>query len=91
MTEQSIWPKPPIPINVTVARAEQIKAELRMLGWKLVDVAASLEVCRQTISSVLYGKRSRRIEEGIAQILGRPVEEVWPERYPPPHQQISLF
>lgn len=80
-----------VPATESYLRVEQIKSELRMLGWSVVKVAGHLGVCKQTVSRVLHGKRSRRVEEGIAALLGKSVQEVWPERYPPPDIQIPLF
>ncbi|MDX2271042.1 MAG: helix-turn-helix domain-containing protein [Cyanobacteriota bacterium] len=95
MTDSYFGSKMPLTGSVPVAdsylRVERIKSELRMLGWSVVKVAEHLGVCKQTVSRVLHGKRSRRVEEGIAALLGKSVQEVWPERYPPPDKQIPLF
>lgn len=76
---------------------EEIKTRLRLMGSSLAGVARELGVTKQTVNAVLAGKgRSKRIEETIAQRLGLTVEEVWPDRYPPPiagdfPQQFVLF
>ncbi|MDX2270425.1 MAG: helix-turn-helix domain-containing protein [Cyanobacteriota bacterium] len=78
-------------VTLSTIQVEQIKSGLRMSGWSLVKVAEHLGVCKQTVSRVLHGKRSRRVEEGIAALLGKSVQKVWPEQYPPPDQQMPLF
>lgn len=71
---------------------EEIKAGLRLTGSSLACVARELGVTKQTVNAVLSGKRrSKRIEEMIAQKLGLSVVEVWPERYPSPVKQFALF
>ena len=62
---------------------ENIKAELRLAGSSLSQVARELGVSRQFVSTVLSGqKRSERIEEHIARTVGIPVGELWTDREP---------
>lgn len=62
---------------------EDVKASLRKENSSLSEVARELGVSRQAVSLVIRGAaRSRRIERLIAQKIGKPVGEVFPERYP---------
>ena len=62
---------------------ENIKAELRLAGSSLAQIARELGVSRQFVSTVLSGqKRSERIEEHIARTVGIPVGELWTDREP---------
>lgn len=61
--------------------AEWLKAALHIKGWTLVRLAEDLDLCKQTVSGVLHGKRSQKVEQAIARILEQPVEVVFPERY----------
>ncbi|WP_461415359.1 hypothetical protein [Gemmatimonas sp.] len=54
------------------------KAELVRRGIKVMDVAAMVPCAASNVSSVLSGMvRSRRIEEKIAQLIGKTREEVF--------------
>lgn len=65
-------------------QGEFLKAELHVKGWSQVRLAKHLGVCKQTVSGVVSNnRRSRRVEQAIADILGRTVEEVFPDRYSP--------
>lgn len=62
---------------------EDIKAALRKRGYTITRVAREMGLHQSTISTAIRpGRRSRPVEKKIADILGRPVEKVWPERYP---------
>lgn len=61
---------------------EQIKAELRMRGTSASGVADSMNLSRAVVSNVIHSRtKSRRIATHIAEIMERPLEEIWPGRY----------
>lgn len=61
----------------------RIKSALSLKRISLSDIARSLAVTPSTVSIVSRGfRRSRRVEQAIAQALGQTPEEVWPDRYP---------
>lgn len=61
---------------------EDIKGGLRKRGYTLKRIAEEMEVSLSHVSKVLrVGHRSERIERRIADILDRPVERVFPNRY----------
>ena len=61
---------------------ERLKAELRIRGTSLAQIARDLGVSETSMSLVGRGKhRSRRIERAIAEALGTSPEELYPERY----------
>lgn len=63
-------------------RHERIKMRLRLAGSSLSGVARELKVAATTVTSVSQGyRRSRRIEQAIADKLGETPECLWPERY----------
>ena len=63
-------------------RREAIKAGLRSRGTSLSQVSRDLGLKPATISSVVAGARSKRVEAAIADALGEKLEALWPERYP---------
>jgi lambda repressor-like predicted transcriptional regulator len=63
-------------------RHAQIKGALGLKGLSLSDIARSLAVTPSSVSIVSRGfRRSRRIEQAIADALGETPEAVWPGRY----------
>ena len=57
---------------------EQIKAMLRMKGITLTALADELRLSRSMVSQVVCGySRSQRVQERIAQIIGRPARAIW--------------
>lgn len=61
---------------------ERIKMQLRLAGSSLANVARELGVRPTTVTSVCQGyRRSRRIEQLIAQKLNQSPSDLWPERY----------
>jgi putative transcriptional regulator len=61
---------------------ELIKAHLRIGGTTPAALATELGVSPMTVSQVIHGNgSSRRIAERIAQVLGKSVAEIWPQRY----------
>lgn len=64
-------------------RHERIKLRLRRVGSSLAQVARELGVTGSTVTSVSQGyRRSRRIEQAIADKLRDTPERLWPDRYP---------
>ena len=61
---------------------ERLRGELLLKGSSLASVARDLNLDYQTVYAVISGARSRRVETRISQVLGKPVEEIWPSRYP---------
>lgn len=54
------------------------KVELMRREKKLTDIAKQLEVSVNHVSQVVAGKRrSPRVEEAVAQVLGKPVTQVF--------------
>lgn len=61
---------------------ERIKMRLRLVGSSLSELARELDVRATTVTSVSQGyRRSRRIEQAIADKLKEKPEILWPERY----------
>lgn len=57
---------------------EEIKAALRMKGYTLAALADTLGVSRGMVTNVVIGRaQSTRIVNHIANILGKPVSEIW--------------
>ena len=57
---------------------EEIKAALRIKGVTLTALAAKLDLSRSMVTQVIHGyARSKKVEELIAQILGKPVTAIW--------------
>ena len=60
---------------------EQIKAAMRMAGVSPSALCDELAVARSTMSQVISGhSKSQRIQCRIAQIIGKPVSEIWPNQ-----------
>ncbi|WP_416358903.1 helix-turn-helix domain-containing protein [Brevundimonas aurantiaca] len=63
-------------------RHARIKSALSLKHISLSDIARSLAVTPSTVSIVSRGyRRSRRVEQAIADALGQRPEEIWPDRY----------
>lgn len=63
-------------------RHARIKSALSLKRISLSDIARSLAVTPSTVSIVSRGfRRSRRVEQAIADALGQRPEEIWPDRY----------
>ncbi len=57
---------------------EEIKAALRIKGFTLAALAEELTRSRSMVTQVIHAHaRSKRVEDRIAQILGKPVETIW--------------
>jgi lambda repressor-like predicted transcriptional regulator len=60
---------------------EQIKADIRMAGTTPSVIANELGVTKTTVSQVIHGRgTSARIQSYISEIIGKPVERIWPPR-----------
>jgi lambda repressor-like predicted transcriptional regulator len=57
---------------------EEIKAALRIKGVTLTALASELGLSRSMVTQVIYGyARSKRVEERIAQLLGKSISAIW--------------
>jgi lambda repressor-like predicted transcriptional regulator len=62
---------------------ELIKAEMRMRGVTPAALADELGISRVSVSSVVSGQqKSRRVMEAVAKLIGKPVNQIWPEEKP---------
>lgn len=60
---------------------EQIKADIRMAGTTPAVIAEELGINRGTVSQVIHGRGvSLRVQTYISNIIGKPVDEIWPPR-----------
>ncbi len=61
-------------------KPNEIRAELLLKGIRPTMIARKLKVSRAAVSNVISGKfKSIRIQEEIAQLIDRTVEEIWPQ------------
>lgn len=61
--------------------AEEIKAAIRMSGTTPAVIADELDVSRTTMSTVIHGRCvSARVMQRIADVIGKPVEDIWPKK-----------
>jgi lambda repressor-like predicted transcriptional regulator len=60
----------------------KMRAELILVGSSLATIARDLNLAYPTVYGVVSGQRSKRVEAHIAHVLGKTVEEIWPDRYP---------
>ena len=62
---------------------EEIKAAVRMKGITPSAIADELKVSRSMVSHVINGvAKSARIADRIAEIVGKPKTEIWPDAKP---------
>ena len=60
---------------------EEIKAAIRMKGTTPTAIAEEHGVSRSMVSHVINGNaKSARIQERIAQIIGKPINAIWPAK-----------
>lgn len=60
---------------------EEIKAAMRMAGITPAMLCDELQVAASSVSQTISGHiRSKRIQSRIAEIIGRPVEKIWPNQ-----------
>lgn len=70
-------------IPIDRARHAHIKFQLALRNLSLADVAEQVGVGPSAVSAVSLGKsRSEKIELHLANVLGQPVQILFPERYP---------
>ncbi len=56
-------------------------------GASQKTLAERLQISKQAINNTIHGKsRSRRIAQHIADLIGLPVERLWPGKYDTPRQ-----
>jgi len=61
-------------------KPNEIRAALLLLNVRPAEIAKRLKVSRAAVSSVISGNlKSARIQEAIANIIGKKIEEIWPE------------
>lgn len=78
MGRAKLWP---VRARVVV-HFEDIKAELRKKSSSISKIARALRVHPSSVSKVIRRKRSRRIEQAVANTLSTTPEALWPDRYP---------
>ncbi|MBM1817856.1 helix-turn-helix domain-containing protein [Pseudosulfitobacter pseudonitzschiae] len=62
-------------------RHEEIKYRLRQRGVSLVQIARDLEISAGSVTAVSQGhRRSRRVEQALADALETTPEELFPDR-----------
>ena len=59
---------------------ELIRAEIKMRGKTLTDVAKMAGVSQKVVSIALYSP-STSGEKAISEFLGKPLHELWPARW----------
>ncbi|PZP60193.1 MAG: hypothetical protein DI604_31405 [Delftia acidovorans] len=60
---------------------EEIKAGMRMAGTTPAMLCDELGVAASSVSQTISGHiKSKRIQSRIAQILGKPIEAIWPNQ-----------
>ncbi|KAA9180625.1 transcriptional regulator [Delftia sp. BR1] len=60
---------------------EEIKAGMRMAGITPAMLCDELGVAASSVSQTISGHiKSKRIQSRIAQILGKPIEAIWPNQ-----------
>lgn len=65
----------------TFMRPSEIKAELIRKEITQVSIAENLNVSQPAVAYVISGRlSSRRIRQAIADIIGKPVDEIWPNK-----------
>lgn len=62
---------------------EEIKAQLRMRGITLSDVARDLDLPPSMVSAAIRhrARRHRGVEARVARLLGVTPRDLWPDRY----------
>ena len=69
-------------IDQSRASHERLRAELRIRGTSLAQIARDLGVTKTTVSLVALGKqRSRRVERALADAMTTTPAELFPDRY----------
>ncbi len=68
---------------------EEIKAAVRMAGWTLTDLSENAGLHRSTCSKALTVP-CKAGEEAIAAVLGKRLEDLWPDRHPDQAKQVFV-
>lgn len=64
-----------------------IQAAIKKHGHSCASIGRQLGVTRRPVSAVVLGKAaSRRIAQYIADLIGLPIETLWPGKYDLPRQ-----
>ena len=59
---------------------QEIRIEILRANTTMAKIARAAKVSRGFVWQVVYGlRRTRRIREAIAQAVGKPIQELWPE------------
>ena len=59
---------------------QEIRIEILRANTTMAKIAKAAKVSRGFVWQVVYGlRRTRRIRETIAQAVGKPIQELWPE------------
>lgn len=61
---------------------EDIKSELRKLKITMRAIAASLDCSENSVRLVIHNQQqSKRIATHVANLIGKPIDEIWPNQY----------
>jgi len=61
----------------------EIKIELLRVGVNQNQIAKKVGTAPTLVSQVIYGIRpTRRVRQAIADAIGKPIEQLWPEENP---------
>lgn len=64
------------------AQAIWLQFELRKRGYTQAALAKLIGVHHSTVNNVLHGREtSHRVAAKVAELVGRPIEELFPDRY----------
>ena len=63
-----------------ISQRESIKAGLRTRGITLAEIAEKLGILPATVSGVIAGRRSARVERKVAEAIDTTVYDLFPER-----------
>lgn len=65
--------------------AADIHAAIKKHGHSCASIGRLLGVTRRPVSAVVIGKaKSRRVAQYIADLIGLPIEQLWPGKYDAP-------
>lgn len=89
-TERSRLVHPLFTKRVTAVTGNDIACALRLLGQRTGALATALGVSASLVSEVISGKSvSRRVAQHIADLIGLPIEQLWPGKYDAPRGHKS--
>ena len=70
-------------LNIIFMKPLEIKIEILKSGINQNQIAKKAGVTPTLVSQVIYGIRpARHVRQAIAEAIGKPVEELWPEENP---------